>query len=376
MVKDTQKLLNIIIAAVFIAISLGLYQAYINVSLTLMVAVLIIRLVKDGDSAAAVIKRGLIYLLIAVLGSALYLLSWKLLMHIQHVTAYSGSYNSMDQSVSSVSEAVYYLKVSFVNLKNALLKVNYFNQSFVKKFNVFCLLVLAFWLAVSLWRLKGIARKCLLLALAVLFTVSLNIANVASKQVFHTLMMFSFCLVNVAALLVIIRSGNKILKGIFLLWISLVSFHSVVFSNALTQMKNYELESTYAHFSRILQRVEMLEDFNYDKDILLIEPLEKNGYFNTPNSSAFSRYKFFVGCGATVATTYNPNYMVQVFDLKLKADTLKQSVLDNLSLSEKEINIINSMEPYPANSSVKRVGKYIVVRNSKEQFQNFRNSMD
>ncbi|MGN1281408.1 MAG: glucosyltransferase domain-containing protein [Succinivibrio sp.] len=361
---------NILVAVFLCTVSLGLYQTYVNVTLSLMSVILAIRLLSNNESISSIIIRGGCYLLIVIFASVLYLSSWKILMHIHNVQPSHGGYNSMDGiGFLSLSDLFFYILNSLYNIKSVLFKVNLFNRPVVMWFNLFCLAVNVISAVICIRKIKGVARKILFVALCILFIFCLNITNVASKQTFHSLMAFAICLFNVVAAVFLIKAGKKALKGIFIVWLAIVSFHSCIFYNTLILMKTYELESSYENFSRIIGRIEMIDGFDRDKDTILIEPLERNPFFNSPEASIFSKYKFFVGCSASVATTYNPAQMALLYNLNLKAIGLYDvGVIKTLNLTRSEIDTINKMKAYPARDSVKRVGKYIIVRNSDQQY--------
>ena len=116
-------------------------------------------------------------------------------------------------------------------------------------------------------------------------------------------------------------------------------------------------------------RIESIENFDSNKDTVVMEPLIKSEYFNKTNGSCFNGYKFLNGLGANTAGTYNTAMFASYFSLGLNTVTLKdQSDIYSLKLTTDQINMINSMEPYPAKSSVKRIGNYIFVKTSTDKY--------
>ena len=151
----------------------------------------------------------------------------------------------------------------------------------------------------------------------------------------------------------------------FLIWLAVISFHCCNFYNTVSMMKVMELEATYSHFSRILQRIESIPDFNRNIDIILMEPLERSEYFNQNTNSIFFKKKHIVGCEQNVAATSAPQLFADFYGLGLKIYPINDSdSIKSLDLTNDQIVLINSLSPYPALDSVKRVGKYIVVKNS------------
>ena len=362
------NLLKFCVSVILCILSIGLYQAYVNVFFSLFVIVLIIKLA-NGCEAVTVIKTGIVFFLIALIATILYLCIWKMLMNA-HQLNIPDDYNSLSKvNYSSIEELSFYIKRAIINLKNSLLEVNSFNLIKVRNFNILCLIILLLGAVKTVLLAKGFLGKFLTAILCILFVLCLNIANIASKDVFHQLMIFSFCLINVVAFVILLKSKNYIFINIFMIWLAVISFHCCNFYNTISMMKVIELDSTYAHFSRIIQRIESIENFDSNKDTVVMEPLIKSEYFNKTNGSCFNGYKFLNVLGANTAGTYNTAMFASYFSLGLNTITLKdQSDIYSLKLTTDQINMINNMEPYPAKSSVKRIDNYIFVKTSTDKY--------
>ena len=367
-VCDTTNIKKICFSVVLCTISICLYQAYIDVFLTLFIIVLIIKLAR-GNSVQSVIKTGLIYFCITLLASVMYLGIWKLLMFLNGVNTPQIYNNPENVGFSSFGEIAYYLIKSLKHLKDSLIRINSFNITIKVLFNIICMITLLFAAIRTVNIVKGIIGKLLVAVLCVLFVLCLNIANIVSKDVYHNLMTFSFCLVNVLAFVALLKSNKECLIKIFMVWLAVISFHCCNFYNTISMMKVLELNATYSHFSRILQRIESLENFSSKNDIIVIEPFYKSEYLNNYTNSIFLNHKVLVGCKDLVAGNYNSDLFASYFNLGLKTINLSdESVLSSLKLSKEQIEEINKMSPYPDVRSVKRVGKYIFVKTSTEKY--------
>lgn len=363
-VFNKQDYKKICLSIIFCTISIGLYQAYINVFLALFICVLIIKLYL-GDYYSTVLRTGIIYFLIVLTASILYFVIWKYLMLKHNLTA-TNSYNSPSNiGYTSFEDLVNWIFVSVKNTSDTLFKTNSFNIKHMRLFNIMCLIIIIVGAVKVLITSRGIFNKLLLILLFSLFILSLNITNIVSKDVFHNLMAFAVCLVNGVAFVILLKNGKKIIINMFLIWLAVISFHCCNFYNTVSMMKVMELEATYSHFSRILQRIESIPDFNRNKDIILMEPLERSEYFNQVANSIFFKKKYLTGCAQNVAATYDPQLFADFYGLGLKIFPINGSdSIKSLDLTNDQIALINSLSPYPALDSVKRVGKYIVVKNS------------
>lgn len=356
------------LSIIFCTISISLYQAYMNVFLTLFICVLIIKIYL-GDNYSTVLRTGIIYFLIVLAASILYFSIWKFLMLKHNLTA-PNSYNSPSNiGYKSFEDLVNWIFVSVKNTSDTLFKTNSFNIKHMRLFNIMCLIIIIVGAVKVLITSRGIVNKLFLILLFSLFILSLNITNIVSKDVFHNLMAFAFCLVNAVAFVILLKNGKRILINMFLIWLAVISFHCCNFYNTVSMMKVMELEATYSHFSRILQRIESIPDFNRNNDIILMEPLERNEYFNQTTNSIFSRKKYLSGCAQNVAATYAPQLFADFFGLGLKIFPINDSdSIKSLDLTNTQIVLINGLSPYPALDSVKRVGKYIFVKNSNAKY--------
>ena len=285
---------------------------------------------------------------------------------LKHNLTAPNSYNSPSNiGYTSFEDLVNWIFVSVKNTSDTLFKTNSFNIKHMRLFNIMCLIIIIVGAVKVFITSRGIFNKLLLILLFSLFILSLNITNIVSKDVFHNLMAFAVCLVNGVAFVILLKNGKKIIINMFLIWLAVISFHCCNFYNTVSMMKVMELEATYSHFSRILQRIESIPDFNRNKDIILMEPLERSEYFNQVANSIFFKKKYLTGCAQNVAATYAPQLFADFYGLGLKIYPINDSdSIKSLDLTIDQIALINSLSPYPALDSVKRVGKYIVVKNS------------
>lgn len=359
---------KIFFSVILCTLSIGLYQAYINVFLSLFIVILLIKLA-NGNTALSVIRTGLIYFCIVLFASVLYLVIWKSLLYLHGINSPQIYNNPENIGFTSFEEIAFYIKKSVKHLKNSLIRIDSYNIPIKVLFNIFCVFILIKAASKIAYKVKGIFGKLLVIVLCILFVLCINIANIVSKNIHHHLMIFSFCLINVLAFVILLKIKKKIFINTFLIWLTVISFHCSNFYNTISMMKVMELDATYSHFSRILQRIESLDDFDSKKDIIVIEPFSKSKYFDNFKNSLFQRNKVLVGCHSLVAGNYNTDLFASYFSLGLKTISLSSnSDLTSLQLSNDQISVLNSMDPYPDKSSVKRIGNYIFVKTSTDKY--------
>ena len=99
-----------LLGAVFVALSLGIYQSYISVAITLVLFVCILNLL-DGETFLTVMKNGLKAVGMLLLGGVVYFLLMKSVLAFTGITLASGDTNSLDSALTLSVKEIIYLKL-------------------------------------------------------------------------------------------------------------------------------------------------------------------------------------------------------------------------------------------------------------------------
>ncbi len=266
--KNTWK--GRILAVVSLVISLGFYQAYVFVYITLVVLQFIWNLRTKEDT-----KKELLsvcwHVGALVLAGLLYFIGWKIFQKALNIWT-SDSYNGLaslgDYEGYSVGQL---LKLSFVQFINFFLHPQIFVTFTVREislgiFWVWVLrvtnLVAACLILVGTFRsLKGrtVFQKVCKILLTLLLPFIMNGISILSKGMVHDLMIFPYLFVYVYAIAMggELFKGRKICKRIYLaIPFAILIWANIVVANQAYYKRDLQEEATLSLMTRIVDRVE------------------------------------------------------------------------------------------------------------------------
>ena len=298
---------NYILAAVLVAISMGLYQAYIGVTLGIIVFAYILML--SNNKTENSIKSqfiGIIKSCIPILiGGILYLVIWKAILALSGVS--SQNYFGMDES-SSAKGYAYALYRTYKNVAIFFRRPSLYNtgsvigtkiiESVIVIANILALAILGLYPIVNYVstnkkqinsKSEGIIRLLLQYILFAILPFAVNFACFMTKGDEHDLMRYGMVMVYVYALTVIsnIKSdkekwtirANKLL----LICLSIVIWSNIVFSNQLYLKKSLQEEATNYKIGRLVEMIEKTgESANLERPykVIIVGNASDNDYFN------------------------------------------------------------------------------------------------
>ena len=106
------------LAAVLLALSMGIYQAYLTVAVTLVLMYLIVTLIFDRTAWTTVLKKAVYMLLTGIFGGVLYLAVLKLLLSVSSTTLLEYQGVNAAESLSNIDlrASLYIIKETFLQL--------------------------------------------------------------------------------------------------------------------------------------------------------------------------------------------------------------------------------------------------------------------
>lgn len=268
---------------VLIALSAGIYQAYITVTIMLLLLSLILELIYKNTAVKKVIFKSLKFLLTGVLGMALYYLVMTVLLKLTGTTLLE--YQGLDSAASfkgiDISGALYTIKESFVN---------YFFD-FSSGLNVFGIincfvfvLTLILYLTDVIKNKLGIAKILMLCICVILLPVGASVLSFINSGIdYHNLMKMGFL---VFYLFFILQYENtsvkpsKVKQWIILVVTAILIFNQTIIANVSYHKLNMAYEKSYGTLIRIADRIEQTEGAGECDSILVL------GYL--PESEAYS----------------------------------------------------------------------------------------
>ncbi|HEL2388488.1 TPA: glucosyltransferase domain-containing protein [Streptococcus suis] len=258
--------------AVSLGFSIGIYQAYISVAISLIVFYFLLELL-EGKKVSSLFKRGVTSIVMFVFGGVLYYLALKVAFLLTGIPVRTGAYNSLDTIFHmSFVEILYTTVRAYVNMIRNII----FYKSIAPRLIMFALQIILFTFgAISFLQLLLRERvktreKLLSCFLVLLLPLVMNIIFILTKGFVHDLMLFVHWFVYIFLIIIcrmaVDREKHHDLKffnlqpavmmfTFLLLWINIVTGHSVYLK------KDLEHKASISLLTRVLYQIEMQDNY-------------------------------------------------------------------------------------------------------------------
>ncbi len=356
-----------ILSAILIALSTGIYQAYITVTVMLVLFKLIDEIVFDNANFKACLKKIGMMLLTGIAGMALYGIVLKLLLGVlsAKLLDYQGINSSASLSGINLPASLYVIKETFVKC--------FFDIS--GGINVYVLLNLFTLACTAVYYVKYITKNkvyksvstfVLLGVLCVMMPVGASVLALVNAGIdYHNLMLMGYAVFYLFFLILYERGEETKEKSaaikcwiIFLTAVAIIS-NQIVIANVSYHKAQMAYEKSYGVLVRIADRIEQTEGAEKCDKILVIGALD--------NSEAYS-----------VNLTPDITGITDGYILRADDETVGQSVLCSalndycgknytfVSGKEKKAflqnNAVKTMEKWPSENSVSVVNGTIIIK--------------
>lgn len=366
LVRKTSK--GFIWGGISLALSMGIYQAYLPFAIILSIYSVIVILI-DGGNVRDKIKSIFNYLYMGITGVALYYIILQVLLKIEgkELAGYQGI-SGMDsigigEGIGSTLIYIYKDFVSFIVKGNVL---------FHSVYSTVALLVLT---ALSLLVLLGMCfeRKwwknpvffVIMVLLVSGLPVATNIILIISPNVtYHLLMRYQYILYPVLMLAFIYRygAGVKARLRVFAAWGAAVSAAVMLFCYAVTDNIGYSnlqkrYEKTYAYCIRLLDRIEQTEGYYQGIPIAIVGVV---GYVPYPETDITGDVTSgMIGLSGDYLLYTGSNYQEFIKNyLGATLNFLEPEEVSDIYYSEEYIE----MESFPGETSVKIIDGVLCVK--------------
>lgn len=235
-----------------LAFSLGIYQAYISLAASFLVLRLI-QMLLDGESALKTLKKGVAFVIFLVAALGIY-------YAVTFVVDSVGDKGYQDYEFFSVGG----IAASFIRAYTSFVRTffsgyfGYVNSGLSIVAHVVILGFAFFGIAVEMHTLRDRKAALLMLLLIFVFPLSVNCMYlIASVDIIHSLVLFSFVSVYVLAALVLDRmQGRKtVCRDIVSVALAAVLACNVIYCNKVYLKMALQYENAYAFYTTLLTQI-------------------------------------------------------------------------------------------------------------------------
>lgn len=348
-----------VLAAVFLALSLGLYQAYIALAASLLLLYAIKLLLAGDTNARAVIAFCIKALLMMLCALAVY--GVVTLAVFEFTGAEFNDYvreNANDAGVLGRVRMAYDFFVYYLSYREFALVTSELSRYLHIALFALCFVGIV-WRGVKLFTAKRRLDGVLLLLLVLLLPLSVNcMFLIMAKESIHTLVIYSFAAFYVLAAMLLesVFSGGAVVKRLardaVYAALAVVLVGNVYFANEVYLDMYLEYENAYSFYSILLARVENTEGFVEGTKLALIgqqdnavttRPEIDLGYIMGPSRDLINIYS---------RENFLRRYMGSVIPLATAEEMQQLSATEEFA----------AMEEYPYYGSIKIIDGYAVVK--------------
>lgn len=348
-------------AIVCLALSMGIYQAYVPFTIGLFVLLLIRKTLQDEAEFGALVKRGVFYCLVLGLGVVMYFLCLKvcLALYGTELSDYNGV-NNMGKL--SLAELPGLLKQTLYTFCMLPLK-NYCGLANMRLIRLgWILLALTAGAAMVLCLIRK-RRKPLLIAMAVvlcgLFPVAVNFIQIMCPGGWvYTLMVYPIALVPLLPVLAVEKlpegKSERLLGGVLAVLLAIQVFCYGYDTNVNYTSMYYANRQTENYLNNMLVQIRMTEGYDSDKKWAFI------GSIRDPQFRSPWQYESLYGGNETAQLLVNREsrwYWFQMY-CGYSIPTASQEETDSLAKLEE----VRQMPCWPAAGSVKVIGDTVVIK--------------
>lgn len=357
--------------AILICISMGLYQSFFAVAVTLFIMLSIDHIV-SGYSTKRVISLGVQEICSLLLGGLLYMGVLKIVLKYAHVNLSNG-YNGIANVVSgtiTVDSIPDLIVSTYTYYFDFLFKPNGYGGMGIVIINIICGILLVGKFIHLVYKNK-VGKVNIALGAVLLFLIpfAINLIYFISQGMEHMLMVYSWFLIYPFTLALIERQSDEkiwgkyevLLKGVSCLLAGIMVLNAVIYANGAYLKKTLEEKSTLSVATRVLERIETTDGYMAGET-----PVAFVGNINDSVLSVaregFERYtdSYSIGMTYNYGITYGIGMAEKYFSVQLgnPINWVNDEIIGVLSQSDEVI----TMPCFPEVGSVKFVGDVLVVK--------------
>jgi hypothetical protein len=358
---------GMILSAILIFCSLGLYQAFLQVAVFLHMMFAVIDLLRNKDFFK-VLKNGIRAICSMVLGLAAYYAILKIILHISGIeleTGYNGisnvgNYDGLKAILRSIVLTYYNVITDFITPKT-------YHCRIMGLVNI-VLALISFIIIILLVRNRKLEIKKIVLIAGLIFLMpfGINVICFISQGMEHDLMKYSFVLVYIFVEVLVMEAntlpvldkyrGSMVVKYWLPFLLFVLLFNNIIYANQAYLKKELVYQNTSSTLNRIINRIEETDGYVLGETPVVFVGLLSN------SELAMERTEFGItgtGLDGNFSVTYYQTY-AQYFQYVL---SYPMNLLDpEASERWSEQKEVVEMSAFPAQNSCKIINGTMVVK--------------
>ncbi len=256
-----------------LCLSIGLYQSYISVAITLIIMYLVMRLL-DGEKFGIVFKNGMKSICMIVGAGVLFFVSMKMICYITGISLKTGNYNSIDTVFSMSIPGIIYtaIKGYIITCYKILTVTSAYPKTIIFVVHAIMIAIPGVIVLCRIFQKDiKIKEKILTLVLIALIPISMNIVYPLTGGMSHDLMEYGLWLVYLFVLLIawwaverfsILKPSLKFLQRLASVCLVLVVlWGNVQTANAAYLKKDLERDANFSLFTRVVYQMENCDGY-------------------------------------------------------------------------------------------------------------------
>lgn len=352
--------------------TLGIYQAYIFVAVTLVMLLSILDLL-NGEKLSKVFSRGLLAVAMVLLGGLLYYIAMQVILSYSHVSLTKGDYNSLDQILKLTPSEILTLSIQAYRdwLDRILNCYTTYPAVLVKGINLLLFAVAGGTLVYGLFgRRVGAGERVLCMVLIGLLPLGMNLIYVLIRSESHDLMVFPIWLFYLLVLLLAdwlwkqwgqggrLEKTGRLTRTLCMLLVGVLLYGHVQFANGMYLKKDLEYDAYLSLMTRVVSRMEEREDYVPGQTPVVFTGRPENLNDIIPG---FKEFVNVIGMLSSDVVYYaQPGRFQAYFDYVLGTPILLEPYDRWLELQESDT--VAAMPSYPARGCMQMIDGTLVVK--------------
>ncbi len=344
-----------VFSVISLIVSLSIYQAYIAVTASLFVVIVILELINENKSVKDIILKGINLVIILIISMAIYYGITQIVLIITDTT-FSNYTESM---LNNNTGLIHKIKSIFEDYISIFLwrRQGIVSTKFSRICHLILLFILGYMVVIKTIKTKSIIKSILILICTLVFLpIAINCVKLITPDN-HLLTKYSFVTIYIFAV-ILLDSEDSFFKKEFIKKVSAIILSFIVITNCYIANIAYlklhlEYENEYYKFSSIMNSVMNLPDFDKNSKIAIIGEFGDPEYF-----SQFDPLRIFyiTGIGGAKNSDSRNNYIK--YYLGMDVNFASNQEIEIIAKSDE----FKDMNEYPYYGHIKEINDIIVVK--------------